>query len=255
MTDDAGPELSHYDGVPCDALAVRCRVPELRAVARCHSTMDLAHARAASGAGDGSVVVALEQTAGRGRTGNRWHSAADAGVWASVVVRQTDIGPNGVLALRTGLALGAALAPFTPDPPQLKWPNDVFVAGRKLAGILTEARWRGDRLEWLVVGVGVNVLPDVATGSAALRPGTVRSDVLCAVVGAVRAAAQATGPLTDAELSAFAARDLAGGRRITGPVTGTVLGLSADGGLRVRTDMGDTVCLSGSLVFEAPLPE
>ena len=162
--------LSWYDDSPCDELQRRAGSPKLVVVDRCASTMDLAHQLAADGAPHGTAVVADEQDAGRGRTGKSWTSARGAGVWVSVLLRGAVATSAGVLSLRTGLELAHALDTFAGSTIQLKWPNDLFHGGMKLAGILTEARWRGDQLEWIVVGVGINMQAAVRGAGPGRRP-------------------------------------------------------------------------------------
>lgn len=192
--------------------------------------MDLAHAAAAGGAPAGSVFVADVQTAGRGRSGRRWYSEPGAGVWATVVERPTDPAAIPVLSLRVGLALADALDRFAPAPIALKWPNDLVVGGRKLAGILVEARWREGAPEWVAVGVGVNRLPPADFPEAVgLGPDVSRVDVLGAVVGAVRDAAARRGVLDAGELARYAARDAVRGRRVARPAAGRAAGIAATG--------------------------
>lgn len=242
--------LMAYDGVSCDLLQRRAGSSRLLVVNRCASTMDLAHELAAAGATHGTVVVAEAQDGGRGRAGKAWVSPPEAGVWASVVLRVPAAGPNGVLSLRVGLELAARLDARTGDALKLKWPNDLYRGSLKLAGVLAEARWRGDSLEWIVVGVGVNVRDArVEPPVASLGESVARADVLVDVIQAVLAAAAAKGELSDAELQRFAARDLAAGRDIAAPLVGTVLGISASGGLRVRTADGDAIAVAGSMLF------
>jgi BirA family biotin operon repressor/biotin-[acetyl-CoA-carboxylase] ligase len=125
---------------------------------RLPSTMDEAHRLAAEGAPHGTTVVARIQEAGRGRRGRTW-SAPEGGLWLSVVCRPSDPAVVEATSVRAGLAVAAALREALPglEPISLKWPNDLLVRGRKLAGILCEARWEGGQPLWVVVGVGINV--------------------------------------------------------------------------------------------------
>lgn len=251
-----GTRLAVYDDVPCELLCARAGAPRLVAVDHCASTMDLAHQCAIDGGPHGAVVVAEQQGAGRGRTGKTWTSVRGAGVWASVLLRHPATAPPGVLSLRVGIALADALDRHTPASIQLKWPNDLFLHGRKLAGILTEARWRGAVLEWIVVGVGVNLresgaAPPVAT----LDPGSAPAVVLVDVIRSVLSAGALVGELSRDELASFARRDLALGRELTAPVQGRVVGIDSRGGIRVRTASGERVAMSGSLMFSTPLAE
>lgn len=133
------------------------------------STNDVASARAAAGAAEGLVVIADEQTAGRGRLGRTWASPAGAGLYVSVLLRP----PHevaGLLTLVGGLAIAEGLRESTGLPIEIKWPNDLLAPGstRKLAGILVEATSTSGRLEYAVFGYGINLRP-------ALYPAEVRA--------------------------------------------------------------------------------
>jgi BirA family transcriptional regulator, biotin operon repressor / biotin---[acetyl-CoA-carboxylase] ligase len=217
------------------------------------STMDVAHRLAAEGAPAGTVVLANQQTAGRGRAGKSWASGSEAGIWLTLVERPADMSGLQVLSLRAGLRAAEALDRFATEPIRLKWPNDLYVDAGKLGGILVEARWREQSLEWVAIGVGVNVQPpDNVDRAAALEPGSARLEVLSELVPALRIAAAAPGPLTAAEMEEFSARDLARGRACTEPARGRVAGISSSGELLVA--LADTVApfRSGSLVLEEP---
>jgi BirA family biotin operon repressor/biotin-[acetyl-CoA-carboxylase] ligase len=123
------------------------------------STNTAAMAAAAEGAPEGSVFLAEEQTAGRGRGANIWESARSAGIYCSVVLRPA-LPPAEVLvlALAAGLAVRAAIEQVDSRvSPDLKWPNDVLIAGKKVCGILTEMNAEATRVRYIVVGIGINV--------------------------------------------------------------------------------------------------
>ena len=228
-------------------------VPRVELFESVQSTMDVAHRLAAEGAPSGTVVLANEQTAGRGRAGKSWTSGADAGIWLTLVEKPADTSGLEVLSLRTGLRTAEALDRFASEPIRLKWPNDLYADAGKLGGILVEARWREQSLEWVAIGVGVNVRPpDDVERAGALEPGTARLEVLAELVPALRSAATANGPLTAKELEEFNARDLARGRVCIEPARGRVAGISTSGELLVA--LADTVApfRSGSLVLEEP---
>jgi BirA family biotin operon repressor/biotin-[acetyl-CoA-carboxylase] ligase len=156
-----------------------------------------------------------------------------------------------VLSLRVGLAAARALDAYAPAPVSLKWPNDLFVGGGKLAGVLVEARWRGERPDWIAIGVGVNVAaPHDVPGAAGLRDGVRRPEVLASLVPAVRAVAARHGPLESEELSEFATRDRARGRRCASPCVGVVVGVTPAGEVAVETRDGVRHYRTGSLVLE-----
>ncbi len=128
------------------------------------STNDVAAEWAATGsAPEGAMAIAAAQTAGRGRTGRSWVSAAGAGLWFSLVLRPDLTYPDaGMLPLAIGFGLVGALRELG-LPAALKWPNDIIVRGRKLGGVLVEAELAAGHLVRAVAGVGVNwTLPDVS---------------------------------------------------------------------------------------------
>jgi BirA family biotin operon repressor/biotin-[acetyl-CoA-carboxylase] ligase len=123
------------------------------------STNTAAMSSAAEGAAEGSVFLAEEQTAGRGRGANSWQSARSDGIYCSVVLRPASP-PSEVLvlALAAGLAVRAAIEQVnTHVSADLKWPNDVLIAGKKVCGILTEMNAEATRVRHVVVGTGINV--------------------------------------------------------------------------------------------------
>jgi BirA family biotin operon repressor/biotin-[acetyl-CoA-carboxylase] ligase len=126
---------------------------------RAGSTNTIAMEAAAGGASEGSVFLAEQQTAGRGRGNNRWHSAESAGIYCSVILRPA-LPPSEILALSlaAGLAVRAAVQEINPGVvPDLKWPNDVLIDGKKFCGILTEMNAEATRVRHIVAGIGINV--------------------------------------------------------------------------------------------------
>ncbi|MDQ8154660.1 MAG: biotin--[acetyl-CoA-carboxylase] ligase [Gemmatimonadota bacterium] len=239
-----------FEGLGAAQLAARLSLPQCLVHERVASTMDAAHAAAADGAAAGTLVLANAQDAGRGRGGKRWTSPPGGGLWMTLIERPAS--PQGleVLSLRIGLRVAAALDALAEHPISLKWPNDLQVQGAKLGGILVEARWRDLRIEWVAIGIGVNVRSPLGVEAATgLRAGTSRLEAMGCIVPALRAAAHLEGPLTAAELAQFASRDAATGRRIQQPAVGVVRGIGATGELMVETEAGIMACRSGSLVF------
>ena len=122
------------------------------------STNDLAARLAEQGAAEGCVVVAEAQSAGRGRQGRAWSSPAGAGLYVSAVLRpRSDVVP--LVTIAAGVAIAEAIQTTTGLDTVLKWPNDLFVGTRKLAGILAEAGSSPTGAHHVVLGFGVNVLP------------------------------------------------------------------------------------------------
>jgi len=123
------------------------------------STNTAAMAAAAEGAPEGSVFLAEEQTAGRGRGANSWQSPRSSGIYCSAIVRPA-LPPSEVLALSlaAGLAVRAAIEQVDSRVrADLKWPNDLLIDGKKVCGILTEMNAEATRVRYIVVGVGINV--------------------------------------------------------------------------------------------------
>ena len=220
------------------------------------STMDIVHRLAEQGAPAGTLVVADSQTRGRGRAGKVWVSGKGAGLWMTLLDRPVDHSSSGVLALRVGMAVADALEPFVHGQIRLKWPNDLFVDG-KLAGILVEARWRDATIDWVAIGVGVNMrAPGTEVTASCVEPDVTRAALLPALVTALRKATARSGRLSAAELQCWDARDLARGRHLVSPVPGTVLGIATDGALLVRDADGSTVSVSsGSMLFADAMGE
>ncbi len=202
-----------YDGLDERALERLTGAPLVVARESLPSVLDLAHALGAEGAPSGAVVLADEQTAGRGRQGRAWHSPAGAGVWIAVLLRPAVPPLGGALAIRAGLATVDAVAEAAPElAPRLKWPNDLVVAGRKAGGILCEARWSGDRLGWIAVGAGINVrgpvpaaVKDRAVALGDLAAGVTRIGVVAALVPRLAALAARPAALDQDERARFAA--------------------------------------------------
>jgi BirA family biotin operon repressor/biotin-[acetyl-CoA-carboxylase] ligase len=134
------------------------------------STQDAAKALAAQGAAEGTVVIAELQAAGRGRIGRVWASPP-GGIYLSLILRP-EIKPADALCLLliAGVAVAQAIEQLTGLKPRLKWPNDIIIADRKACGILAEMSAEIDRLNFIVIGIGVNVntesFPDEIKGLA-----------------------------------------------------------------------------------------
>lgn len=126
------------------------------------STNSEAMALAQRGAAEGTVVLAEEQTAGKGRLGRRWHSPAGENLYCSIIMRH-QTGVNDIstwlswVPLQSALAVARAVRQVTALEPQLKWPNDVMIGSRKLGGLLCESGPVGPAGTCVVVGIGLNV--------------------------------------------------------------------------------------------------
>jgi len=208
------------------------------------STNDRARELAGAGAPHGTLVTAGEQTAGRGRQGRTWSAPPDQALLMSLVLHE----PPALLPLRAGLAVATAIG----DEAQLKWPNDVLVAGRKVAGILAEARPSDG---WAILGIGVNVAIDLAELPDELRDragtlGRTAADVepfLAAVLGELE---EALALEASTVVTRFATRDVLRGRAVAwddGP-GGRAAGVDDEGRLVVELDGGGVLALSAGEV-------
>ncbi|HXF84935.1 MAG TPA: biotin--[acetyl-CoA-carboxylase] ligase [Anaerolineales bacterium] len=131
---------------------------EIRYFASVGSTNDEALAWAANNAKDMSLVIADEQTMGRGRLDRKWYTPRDTAIALSLILRPT-LKERAYLSRIVGLAALAMVDTFRALglSPQIKWPNDILLNGRKVAGILIELVWSGDEVDCLVIGIGINV--------------------------------------------------------------------------------------------------
>ena len=239
------------DGIPAAVLARRWGVPQCGVFRTLSSSLDAIHDLGAQGAPSGTVVLAEEQTAGRGRDGHTWRSPA-GGVWLGMLLRPP-FPDAGIISLRAGLVLADVVDELVGGArAQLKWPNDVLVQGRKLAGILSEARWQGDTPQWLGLGIGVNVANEIPAdlGSTAIAlqeiaPAVRRLDLLDRLIPALRPLIAHRAPLTEHECAAFALRDWLRGRQIRTPLAGRAAGIRPDGALLVDTGAGTTMVRDG----------
>lgn len=242
-----------YDG--CDDITLAARLGAPRCVCRrtVTSTLDLVHELGAAGAPGGSLVLADEQVKGRGRRGRPWYSPLGSGIWLGYLVRPAISVTTGLLGLRVGMAVADAVRALGGDP-MLKWPNDVLLRNRKLAGILCEARWLGGTLAWVAVGIGINVQgplpPEMAHRAIALNealPAVVRLTVLDDLVPRLHTLSD-RAVLSHAELRAYDRYDALRHRRIVAPVQGTAAGVDQHGALLVETPSGLERVVGGSVV-------
>lgn len=122
------------------------------------STNDTAKLLAVEGAAEGTVVVAETQTSGKGRQGKKWVSPAGQGLWMSVILRPTlKVGDMPLVALAAAVAVERAIARASGLQAGIKWPNDVVIGGKKLAGILVEMQSAKDKVNYMILGVGTNL--------------------------------------------------------------------------------------------------
>lgn len=245
-----------------DLNQVRARLPDRRIdwFGSVNSTMTIAAQLARDGCASGTIVGAEGQLAGVGRHGHVWHSEVGAGLYLSMVLR-LPLAARGMPAAMLALGLGVqeAVAQATQLAPDLRWPNDVLVNGRKCAGILAQVEG-----EAIVAGIGINVrqamfpaaISEVATslrieGAADLR----REDLLIALVEAVERCCKILteqGPRAIFEMFTRSST-YASGRRVRVDlkeqiIEGVTCGLDESGFLIVREDNGkETTILAGGV--------
>jgi len=214
------------------------------------STNDNALLAARSGAPHGSLFVTDEQTAGRGRRGNAWLAAPGESLLFSVLLRpKLELAQTSALTLAIGLALRDALGPLLSDELCIKWPNDLYVHDKKLAGILVESQLQGSQLQAVVVGVGLNVEtrdfpPEIASRATSLSllgaRDVKRESLLWEILSAVALrlhAYQQTG--IAGILDELCAADALRGRRVrVDAQSGVGLGLDEQGRLLLQDDAG-----------------
>jgi BirA family biotin operon repressor/biotin-[acetyl-CoA-carboxylase] ligase len=266
------------------ALAARCDElgpfgAGVRWHARVGSTNDDAAAWAAAGAPEGALVVADEQTDGRGRRGRSWTSPPGAGLYMSVVFRP----PPTLLTIVAGVATARGIREATGVPVTLKWPNDViveeevigsaFTGGpaaaprrwRKVAGILAEATTSGNELQFIVLGIGVNLRSsdwptEVAARATSLEAVSNQSidrdavlvSILAALASERRRMLDNGGPLLLEEWRRFSPSSR--GRIVVrdtpdGPQTAVTAGIDGEGALLVDGPQGRERIVAGELVW------
>jgi len=232
------------------------------------STSDVALELGRKGAPHGTVVIAEEQTAGRGRLDRSWHSERATGIYVSVLLRPA-IPPASasVVTLVAGLAAREAVASQTGLAADIRWPNDLLLSGRKFAGILTEMYAQPDRIEFIVVGVGLNVNQErfpqeMAETAISLRNATGRTHSRLELLVRLLLELEghynrfmADGPGVIVERFGQAS-SYARGKRVrihtaTETFTGTTDGLEPDGLLRVKRDDGRVETIVSGDVREA----
>ncbi len=253
-------ELEEWAGADRRDLADRWdRDPDtVRIFDRVESTSDTAEELAEEGAPEGTVVLAREQTSGRGRQGRTWYSPRDRGLYLSLVLRPDRVENASLLPILAGLGIVRRLDGVLESlEPAVKWPNDLMAGDAKFGGVLSEASWEGERVRHLVVGAGLNVRPlgddapaDVRSGGTSLDEATGEETSFLTVADAVvegleERVSRPPGALDPATLDALDRYDWLQDRRveITTPsdeewVIGNCVGIAPDGALLFRPDRG-----------------
>jgi BirA family biotin operon repressor/biotin-[acetyl-CoA-carboxylase] ligase len=238
---------------------------------RISSTNVAAMQAAAAGELEGTVLVAEEQTAGKGRGGHTWQSEPSLGIYFSVILRP-QLGPGGALliSLAAGLAVANGVREVAGTQCDLRWPNDLLLGGKKVCGILAEMNAEATRVRYLVLGIGLNVNQERFAGELAGGATSLRMEVgrKCSRVELFAALLKSLdceyrrfvqgGPDASAELIGRfeAASSLARGARVrveeNGGFEGITQGLDEQGFLLVRTESGIRRVLSGGVRSAQP---
>lgn len=232
------------------------------------STNDLLKELAAQGAPEGTLVIADEQTAGKGRLDRKWLAPPGTSLLLSLLFRP-NLAPNQAqrLTMICSLAIADAIEGLTGLPVDLKWPNDILIWGKKAGGILTELGTTGAYLDYVVVGMGLNVnlavstlpeLRDMATSlSEELGREVSRLELLWRILGQIEtrynSLSRGESPHED-----WAARLINLGRQVQvttprGVLVGWAEGVDADGALILRTPDGQRKrILAGDVTLRSP---
>lgn len=142
------------------------------------STNTYAKKLALGDAKSGTVVIANNQTAGRGRLGRTFYSPSDTGIYMSILLRNTDGNlDSSALTIAAGVAVCRAISSLCNIEPQIKWVNDIFVNNKKVCGILAEAGFDSEILSYIIVGIGINISTEVFPGELSQIAGSLKTDV------------------------------------------------------------------------------
>ncbi len=228
------------------------------------STMDAAFKVGMEGASEGTVICAESQTKGRGRMGRSWISPKGKGIYFSILLRPK-LPPSEVakLTLMAAVAVAEAVKNVAGVEAQIKWPNDLLVGRKKLAGILTELNAEMDRVKFVVIGIGLNVNASVSqlpSGATSLKNEAKRSFSRVEVLQEIlREIEKWYGRLSvqgfDLILDRWKELSLTLGKRVriadpSGFIEGEAANIDTDGGLLIRQDTGVIVKkMAGDVVW------
>jgi len=254
--------------------------PRLQRFAQVDSTQHVCQRHAENGVDEGLVVVADEQTAGRGRMGHTWYSPADQAIYASILLRPkltvaqtnwiTMIAALAVLDVVAGIDFGAGASHAPTTTPTIKWFNDVLLNGKKLCGILVESSIVNDQIEYAVLGVGLNVNTDFADAPQEVRErATSLREAWSLVLDREQVLAQFLGDFADrydrlCQTHRSPAHDYAARVDTIGKwvrvqagdemIEGLAVGVDDLGGLRVQTSNGERIAYFGHVLSATNWP-
>ncbi|MCA1063160.1 biotin--[acetyl-CoA-carboxylase] ligase [Rossellomorea sp. AcN35-11] len=220
------------------------------------STQRIAHVLAGEGAPEGTLVIADEQTAGRGRLMREWHSSKGTGIWMSLILKPL-LPPQKApqFTLITAVAVVQAIEETTDLHPEIKWPNDILIDGKKVTGILTELQAESDKINSIIIGIGMNVnhtkehfpdeLQSIAT-SLSIEQGNLlsRSDIVQKVLERIESlySIYMNEGFTPIKLLwesyAISIGKNIRARTINGTIEGRALGITEEGVLKIEDSTG-----------------
>lgn len=189
----SAPDVLHGDDLISRVGRVGVVGRDIRVFRETESTSDIIEKLARDGVAEGAVVFAESQTRGRGRLGRKWISPPDKGLWFSILLRP-DCAPQAVtqLTIAASVSLVRAIHDTTGIDADIKWPNDILIGGRKVAGILTELSAEVDTVKHVVIGIGMDVnlavdefpadLRDIATSLSIAKGAPIDRPALAAAI-------------------------------------------------------------------------
>lgn len=230
------------------------------------STNDRARTLALSGEAEGLLVLAEKQTAGRGRQGRQFFSPEGTGLYMSLLLRPETLSAPEKITAAAAVATACAVEEISGQPAGIKWVNDIYMRGRKVAGILTEGGVDADGSVWVVLGIGVNLLPpedgfpaelEAIAGAVFTQGETVQREELAAKI-VDKFFLFYDGPDAAACLKAYRERSILHDKKVYITINGreteaTVLGIGEDFSLLVRTAAGETLSLRSGEVRVRPV--
>ena len=248
------PDVLHADDLLSRLSQVRVVGRDIRVFQETSSTNDVAEKLARDSVAEGVVVFAESQTKGRGRLGRKWLSPPRRGIWFSVLLRpQLPPGSVTQLTIAAATAVARAIRRQTGLVPQIKWPNDIWIENKKVAGILTELGAELDRVRYVIIGIGVDVnveeflsdLAEIAT-SLSIEAGHdfVRAEIAAAILEELDADyARVTRGDFASLAEEWEQQCITLGQRVQihigdRMITGRAESLDNDGALLLRTDHG-----------------
>lgn len=263
----SSPDVLHADDLLSRLAPGRVIGRDIQVFQETNSTNDVVEKLARDGVAEGVVVFAESQSKGRGRLGRKWISPTGEGLWFSVLLRpQLPPASATQLTIAAATAVTRAIRLETGLLPQIKWPNDILLEGRKVVGILTELSAELDRVRYVIIGIGVDVnikefpaeLADSATSlAAAAGKNFIRAEIAAAILKELDAD---YARITHGEFSALAEewerQCVTLGRRVQihigeRTIAGRAESLDGDGALLLRTDYGHLErIVGGDVVLE-----